>query len=343
MIGDVLASTVICENLKKFYPNCIIDFVANRNTLAVLQENPFIDNIIVFEEKYRKSKYDFLKFVFQFRKKKYDVVIDAYQKLESKLITLFSRAPLKISYKKPFSSLVYNKTIIRETTEAPIPRAIKHRLLLLSYVNIPLQDCVTNAKIYLRKDEISQAKVFLEKNNVSLEKPLIMMSIVGSNKSKTYPHEYMAKVVDVITSQLDATILFNYMPSQRDEALNIYNLCNLHSRNHIKIDVIADSLRDFLGVLHHCNAVIGNEGGAINMGKALNKHSFCIFTPTVKKGAWFVANDEKHMAVHINDYKPQLFKGKKKKEIKNEASSLYKEFRPELFTDKLQEFLKNIL
>ena len=58
MIGDVLISTILCENIKKKHPNCTIDFIANQNTLAVLENNPFIDNIIIFENNPAQFKYE---------------------------------------------------------------------------------------------------------------------------------------------------------------------------------------------------------------------------------------------------------------------------------------------
>ena len=50
MIGDVLISTLICKNLKLWKPEIKIDFVANRHTLDVIRNNPYIDEILVFED-----------------------------------------------------------------------------------------------------------------------------------------------------------------------------------------------------------------------------------------------------------------------------------------------------
>ncbi len=70
MIGDVLLSTLICKNLKVWNPNATVDFVANQHTLAVLQNNPYIDNIIVFKDTFKKDKWGLIKFLWNCRKKK---------------------------------------------------------------------------------------------------------------------------------------------------------------------------------------------------------------------------------------------------------------------------------
>jgi heptosyltransferase-2 len=56
MIGDVLVSSIICNNLRRAYPDAQIDYLVYESTTPVLEGNPNIDTIIRFEEKHRKSK-----------------------------------------------------------------------------------------------------------------------------------------------------------------------------------------------------------------------------------------------------------------------------------------------
>ena len=63
MIGDVLLSTLICKNLKIWNPTIKIDFVANNHTLGVLENNPYIDNIIVFQDTFKNDKLGLIKFI----------------------------------------------------------------------------------------------------------------------------------------------------------------------------------------------------------------------------------------------------------------------------------------
>jgi heptosyltransferase-2 len=56
MIGDVLVSSIICNNLRRAYPDAQIDYLVYESTTPVLEGNPNIDTIIRFEEKHRKAK-----------------------------------------------------------------------------------------------------------------------------------------------------------------------------------------------------------------------------------------------------------------------------------------------
>lgn len=99
-IGDVLLSSVICNNLKKLIPNAEIHYLMNQEALPVIEGNPNINQPITIRPEHRAGARAFIKFALQIRRQRYDVVIDAYTKLESWLIVLLCGAKRRISYKK---------------------------------------------------------------------------------------------------------------------------------------------------------------------------------------------------------------------------------------------------
>ena len=111
MIGDVLVSSTICNNLRKAYPDSQIDYLVYESTIPVLEGNPNIDNVLLFQDRHRKSKREFLNLAHEIRDSKYDLLIDAYSKLESWLIVLLSGAKRKISYKKPGRTFLYTDNV----------------------------------------------------------------------------------------------------------------------------------------------------------------------------------------------------------------------------------------
>ena len=344
MIGDVLASTIICESLKSTYPDCTVHFVANHNTLAVIENNPYIDKVIVFERKYSSNKSELLKFLKLIRKEFYDSVIDAYGKTESNLISLFSRSNLKVSHPKWYTKWIYTDTVEENLNpNGEIPLAIQNRLQLLNPILGKTNTLVVYPKIYLTEKEIQNAQKELSKIKNGENQKLIMIGILGSSPTKTYPAEYMAEVLDFICSRTDAKLLFNYIPNQKKEVLEIYQKCKKETQTRIAFDFYAESLRGFLAILSQCNALIGNEGGAVNMAKALDIPTFCMFSPFIIKGAWHSENSKEHIGIHLRDYKPEIFENLNKKEIKKNINDLYTYFEPILFRDNLSDFLiKNI-
>lgn len=342
MIGDVLASSIICNNLKQNNPKSQIDYLIYDFTKPVVENNPNIDNIIIFEEKYQTNKLAFLKFLIKIRKEKYDIIIDAYSKLESKLLVFFSGAKTKIGYKKTSLNFIYNKKVENiSVAKTNAGNALENRLNLLSPL---LQTSSLNIKpkIFLTDTEIVLGKEILIKNNIDFSKKLYMIGVLGSEINKTYPFDYMAEVLDFIVKNSNATLLFNYIPSQKKEAKAIFDLCKPETQNNIKIDLIPKSIREFLSITYHCDALIGNEGGAVNMAKALEKATFTIFSTWINKQSWNSFEDgKKYVSVHLKDLKPELYGNKSAKEMKDNAIELYEKFVPNLIYPDLLKYLSN--
>jgi ADP-heptose:LPS heptosyltransferase len=340
-IGDVLTSTIICNNLKTKFPEAKIDYMCYPNSVDVLKENPNIDTIIPLTNKVRKSIPSLFKFIFQIRKRKYNAVIDVYSKLETNLITLFSGAKYKVSYHKWYSNVFYNHSYERfDAIKSEYGLAIENRLLLLKpFISEKITD--VKPKIFLKESEIAEAKNLLKSYNIDSQKPLIMFGILGSEVYKTYPLEGMAKIIDFTVAKTNATIIFNYIPDQKEQALEVYNYCTEETKKHIIFDLYCTELRPFLALLSQCEMLIGNEGGAVNMAKALEIPTFSIFTPSVRKETWqLFENEAKNASIHLKDLKPEIYEQHTEQYIKEHTFEYYAEYPLELMLKKLEAYFQ---
>ncbi|MFD2824236.1 glycosyltransferase family 9 protein [Lacinutrix iliipiscaria] len=342
-IGDVLTTTILANSLKKKYPDAQIDFMCYSNSVDVLKENPSISNIIVLDEATRKNYGSLFKFIFKIRKRHYNIVIDAYSKLETNLITFFSGAKYKISYHKGYSNLFYTHNIKRlpNGTKSDYGLAIENRLRLLTPI---IEEEITDfkPKIFLSEAEISSAKKLLQAAHIPQNKPIFMIGILGSEWYKIYPLERMAQLLDTTVKETDASLLFNYIPNQKEDALKLYNLCQKATQDHIYFDTYAKSLRGFLGLLSQCDALIGNEGGAVNMAKALEVPTFSLFSPSVDKETWQIFEDEENISIHLKDLKPEIYDEFDEKYIKEHTFKYFEEYPIHLIEDQLKIFFKTI-
>jgi heptosyltransferase-2 len=74
-----------------------------------------------------------------------------------------------------------------------------------------------------------------------------------------------------VADNADVNILFNYFPKQIDDAKTVLTVVNHQPKKKIYFDLLVT--RAFI-MANQCD--LGNDGGAINMAKAL-KPSFTIF------------------------------------------------------------------
>jgi heptosyltransferase-2 len=340
MIGDVLVSSILCNNLKMAYPDAEIHYMVHESTVPVLKGNPFIDKIQVFSKESQQSKRGLFKFAHALRDEHYDIIIDAYSKLESWITVLLSNAPRRISFKKPGRTFLYTDNIERKkSAETSLGLTIEHRLALLKPLNLDIEiDPVP--KLYVTDEERSFALSLFKEQRVDLTRPTLMIAVTGSEILKTYPAGYMARVIDFIADHYDVNLLFNYNPVLKEKGKKIYTLCKPETKKRIFFDVYGKSLREYIAIMNACDLIVGNDGGAINMAKALDKPSFTIFSPWIPKEVWGTFEDGKlHVSVHLKDFNPKVIRGKKTKDLKKNSLDLYTGLTPDLFYDKLRSFL----
>ncbi|MFA9188284.1 glycosyltransferase family 9 protein [Flavobacterium sp. FBOR7N2.3] len=340
MIGDVLASSIICNNLCKAYPEAQIDYLVYKETIPVLKGNTSIDNIILFEEEHKKNKTKFLNLALKIRATKYDLVIDAYLNLESALIVFLSGAKRTISYKKNFLSFLYtDKVYFATSPETQMGLAIERRFSLLNPLNLEIS-IDPYPKLFVTAEENQKASTLFNKHQINRQRKTIMISLLGSENAKTYPLNYMTQIIDYIATNNDVNIIFNYFPKQINDARKIFDACSISTKEKIYFDLLGDDLRTFIALLNQCDLVIGNDGGAINMAKALNKPTYTIFSPWIDKESWSTFDDGIiNKAIHLKDFYPKLLTNKSRKERKKNYAHYYNLLKPSLIFESLTNFL----
>lgn len=339
MIGDVLASTVIFETIKKQYPNYEMHYLIQKNTFPVVQNNPYIDKVVLFEEENHNGISGLFRLGAELKKEKYDTVIDVYGKFQSLIPTYLSGAKNRIGTYKWYSKFFLTETVIPDMECNGTANAFR---ILLAKTAIKKEISQIFPKIHLTSSEIDTAKNQISSQLDSTRK-IIMISVLGSSKSKSLPNSYMAEMLNTIASFANVQLVFNYMPNQQEEARAIFNNCDANAKSKIVFDFYVKGLRGFLAVLSQCVALVGNEGGATNMSKALGIPTFTIYAPWINKTSWNIFEETGlHEIVHLSDYYPELYKNKHPKNFKEKALEWYDKLNPVLFAEKLQQFAAKI-
>ena len=99
-IGDVLIASLIAANIKQLFPNSRVDYFVYNYTTGVIENNPNIDRIIPINEKELKKIPNLVKKAGHIRRENYDIIFDPYSKFQSKFISFFSKASIRVGYQK---------------------------------------------------------------------------------------------------------------------------------------------------------------------------------------------------------------------------------------------------
>ncbi len=344
-MGDVLMASTIANNLKKYNSNYIIHFMCYLNNSKIIETNPNIDKIIKVEEKVLKSFSGLIKIIKNINKEKFDVLIDPYEKTQSKIISKFSNIPRRISYPGKnhfgfYTDIINTKKIVK----TPAGLALDNRLSLIN----PLVDYSFKKNyehpLFLKEEEIVAGKKTLFKGGIKFDKSILMLGVLGSKEEKTYPLQYMGKLINLILENKEIDVLFNYIPKQVNQINELMSFIDTKHYHKIHPKILGKSIREFASIMYHCDIHISNEGGSCHISKALNKPTFTIFSPYIKLEDWntFSGNPLFEYS-DLKELKPELFKNNKQKQWRKNSLNLYNEYYPLLISDKIDNFLNKYL
>src|SRR5690606_17303855 len=129
------------------------------------------------------------------------------------------------------------------------------------------------------------------------------------------------------------------IPSKQSTVDKIMN--GLSATEKIYPKVMGKSVREFLKILYHCDAFVGNEGGGINMAKALDKATFSIYSPHKFPADWGCFEDgKKHVSVHFQDLDKRTVDRNSVKELIRNTQKYYKKLNYSYVRAETDKFLQ---
>lgn len=112
-LGDVILATPVISELKRLYPNAVIDVLVRKGNELILTNNPHLRRVFTFNKKEGKFL-SMLMLIQQFRKEHYDEIINLHRFASTGFISIMSGAKKTIGFdKNPFSPF-YSKRIKHE-------------------------------------------------------------------------------------------------------------------------------------------------------------------------------------------------------------------------------------
>ena len=192
-IGDVLLITPLLSNLKYYYKDALIDVAVNHSTEPMINLNPEVNKIIVYERElpikfsiFRKIWKE-IKFFLSFRKETYDIVINLTEGDRGAIVSWFTKAPIRIGYlgSKSFFKNIYTHIL----PEQELRHVVETNLDPLRVLNIPIK----NKKVEIFWDKEDES--FVEKELIEINE-FIHIHPVSRWLFKCIADNTMAQIID---------------------------------------------------------------------------------------------------------------------------------------------------
>lgn len=298
-IGDVLKCTVVIDKLRERFPQARLTWLVETKSKGVLEGNPKLDEIIVWERKewsrqarktrnYLRFGRQLYKFVRDIRARQFDLVVDLHGLPRSGMISFFSGAPYRICYDqaKKHSHLWAN---IRVT-----PDRQQDTTIMQYYAGLLRGLGANTAGLRMHMPVLPADEEFAEQFMLQhrlVPGGFIIINPATSWKSKCWPAEYYAALADRISATCRLPILLTGGPADGELVQAIIG--QMHSQ---AINVCGQTtLRQLAAIIKQASLFISGDTGSLFIAEAVGTPTLSLFGPTDPD--WHAPQGDKHIAL----------------------------------------------
>jgi lipopolysaccharide heptosyltransferase II len=271
-IGDIVLSTPALKAIKGAFPRSELTVLASQSNCSLLLNNPYIDQIVVYDN--RRRFLDKIRLIVQLRKGKFDLAIDPYADYELKtaLIAFFSGAKKRVGYASYGREVFFN-------VQAPKIDDSQHfvdlTLDVLKPVGIVTKD--KTPEIYLTDNEKKWAGDWVNKKEIG-SNPVIGMHPGAYYETQRWLPERFAELIELLQKDKKLDVIIFGGPD--DEHL-VSRICSiLHGE---VTTYIAHDLRKLSALISCCNVFVCNNSGPLHISVATGTPTISFMGPTIKE------------------------------------------------------------
>jgi len=267
-MGDVVLTTPAIAALRKAYPKARITIMVNPATKDIVEGNPFLDEVIVYDQ-FGKDKgfFGFWRFVFALRRHKFDLAINYHLKNRTNAMLFHAGIKPRIGFK--------NKKLNFFLTQYPDPRTngMQHEaqycLELLKYIGIEANDLT----LYVGGNPESEAwaeQLFRQENISGSKDKIIVIHPGASCISKRWPPQRFAEVIDELDRKYTVKII---LIGSGDNQLIAREV--LVATKVPVVDLTGQTtVSQLISLLKRSSLLISNDSGPVHL-------SVCVHTPVI--------------------------------------------------------------
>ncbi|MEM2956105.1 MAG: glycosyltransferase family 9 protein [Candidatus Pacearchaeota archaeon] len=282
-IGDTLCATPLIAELRKNFPNAVIDVVVMwKGSKDILENNPNLNN--VYHYNILKDLTKIIKY-FKLRKNKYDISINSYpqSRIEYRLIASLIKAKKRLSHIYENWCFLDNHLINLKINEDYHSHLIENNLKFLNLLNKKQLLKNHSYQIFLNKKDIEFANKIIKLNNLRNKK--IIGIHVGSGTTKNlalrrWPiKNYLELITLILKDKKNVVLLFGGPEELKD---NEYIRKKIN--NERVINIKTSNIRESAAIIKHCDYFISIDTSLMHIAAAMKvKHQIVIETPTFNK------------------------------------------------------------
>ncbi len=266
-LGDVVHSLPTLKALRDRFPAARLSWLINREFSDILEGNPYLDEIIPFERRYR----GFYTFTKGLKRKGFDLIIDLQGLFRSGLMALLSGAKKRIGFAngRESSPMFYTDTVPVATMEM---HAVDRYLLIAEHLGAKTED--KDFTIDFSKEEDYIRRLLKEK---ALEgEKIIVINPSGRWKTKRWPVEKFAALADLINKEKSASVILIGGPGD----VGLAEQVEVKVKTEITNIAGRTTLKQLAALLSKVSLFVTNDSGPMHIAATVGTPVIALFGPT---------------------------------------------------------------
>lgn len=262
-LGDVVLSTPVYASIKRSLPEARVTALVDRATADVLKDNPFIEETLILD---RKSPW---KVIRQIMRNRYDLALNLNKQFSAtaSLLTLFSRARLRVGYQHPENAWAYD---IRVPVGEENRHEIQNNLELLRALDLP--EILPAPQLHFNDAEVQKVDRLLAGKRTFPDRPLVLIK-PGTRISKWgWAMQNFHTVANHLIESGAAEVFILQGPGE-DEWINPF----MQNMKHPAVLLPLLPIRELALAIKNADLLLCNHTGIMHLASAVQTPVLAIF------------------------------------------------------------------
>jgi len=281
-LGDVILSLPIVQVIKNKIPDVTVDYMCIPKTKDILQNNPYISKVIVFDKHVENNGLIGLnKITAEVKSNRYDVVISIQRFLRSTLIAKRSGAKKTISYDTSVFSFLYTDKVAYKRKHE-IDRVLD-LLAPLGLINIPR----VMPELFPSEDDKAEINKIFKGLDIKGKKDLIVIAPGSVWFTKRFPVDKFVTLLNLMYKENFKVALIG---GKEDIKLCEY-IINRTSHNEVYNYAGKLSILQSAELIKNSALLITNDSAPLHLANSVGTKVIALFGSTIKDFGFYPTGD----------------------------------------------------
>lgn len=272
-IGDVLFSTPFIRAVRKAYPSSFIACVMPSRCRQVLELNPNIDEIILYDDRgTHRSFIAKLRFILALKAGRFDTAILLHRSFTRALMTYLAGIPRRIGYYTGKRVSLLTKAI-----EPPSEETHKVDYFLHIASELSIKDCGKQYEFFISESERAYTKELLRSGGIGDDDFLTVVNPGGNWLAKRWTKENFAELSDRLIEEFGAKVVIS--GAAKDRAL-AEEITSAMKKKGVVVLCGKTGLKQLAALLERADLLVSNDTGPTHIGAAMETPLVALFGPT---------------------------------------------------------------